>query len=95
MISAIKIKAPDGSEWFLTVTDVIVHKSKVVAKEREIDETYAMVQFVFPEFEKDNDSILSWAKNNMGPEDCNIIMLKQPQPLSKKEIMETGEWYYD
>lgn len=95
MVGALRIKAPDGSEWFLTVTDVIVSKSRAVAKEKGVDETYAMVQFVIPEFQKDADSILSWAKNNMRPEDCNIVMLKAPKPLSKEEVLEKGEWYYD
>lgn len=93
MVNVIKIKSPDTSEWFLSVADVIVHKSRVVAKEKGIDETYAMVQFVIPEFKDNSESVLSWAKNNMKPEDCNLVMLKPPKPLPKEEVMEKGEWY--
>jgi len=95
MISVVRVKVKDGSEWFVTVTDIAVDKAQSVAKDKGIDRTYALVQFVLPEFGKNPDAAVTWAKDHMDHGKINLIMLKQPDPLPKDEVLKSGDWYYD
>lgn len=92
MVSSIKITAPDGSVWFTPVTDVAVHKANHLAKQQKTQAMFVLVQTVFPEFEKDPNQVIAWAKGYMKPEDFNLIKLQDPKPLPKESVLKDGKW---
>lgn len=92
MVSSIKIKAPDGSVWFMTVTDVAVHKANTLAEQQKSDPMFVLIQTVFPEFEKDPNQVIAWARGYMKPSEISLVKLQEANPCPKETILKEGVW---
>ena len=92
MVSSIRITAPDGSVWFLPVTDVAVHKANVLAEQQKSDPMFVLIQTIFPEFEKEPNQVIAWARGYMKPNEINLVKLKDPDPCPKEVVLKEGSW---
>jgi len=76
----------------MTITDVAVHKAKVLGDKEGLDSTYLLVKKVLPEFSERPQAAIEWAKENMTVSDCNLVMIKTPNTPAKEDVWNNGEW---
>lgn len=92
MKGIVKIVHHDGSEWFMPATVVASNKASAVAKKTNTDAIYVLAKEVMPEFEKNPEKIIDWAKNHMKPEEISLIRRAPPRDSDKADILKNGAW---
>lgn len=88
----IKIKAPNGSDYVLSMIDIAMHKAKATAGPTRNPRTI-MATAIMPEFQKNPEKAREWAKK-MSVSDMIFLKVRQaPEPTSEElaKHLEKGE----